>query len=569
MIPPVATIPGPSVPYNFGISRQQQASVKILGDSSNIEGSGVNIRSMNELLVRLPHTGITRDGLVELRNESQHWGALSEKSTKMDNDVERGSMLSKDPSQPEEGRSSSINQEAKEKKEKKWKDDQKIEAEEKEKTAREKKLSKENTDEENDSLNNSERLLLKDEPEYLKYFKMLKIGMPKEQVVHAMKRDEKDPAILDLDPAKPLAIQRPPPVIPVAEGPVLSDDPAYAKYFKMLKMGMPRDQVLHAMKRDEKDPAILDLDPSRSLTSQKAEDNNRDCDPPLKEDPEYSKYFKMLAMKLPMGAVKNALVRDGKDPSIMDLDHTKSLKSQITAKESTEEDTLPKLKDDPEYAKYFKMLAMKLPMGAVKNALVRDGKDPSIMDLDPNRSVASQLGTKQEEIDTGTPLKDDAEFSKYFKMEKMGLPRDAIKNALIRDGKDPGIIDLDPNKSVASQMKKKKAVSPVAAAKKKKKVRRKKIYWNAIDPGKIKKDSMWNIVRDNVGMDKLKYDQKEFEELFTESADPSDRMAKQPTQKEEKKLVQVIDPKRSMNGGIVLARLKTDHKKIAEYVDKM
>jgi hypothetical protein len=54
------------------------------------------------------------------------------------------------------------------------------------------------------------------------------------------------------------------------------------------------------------------------------------------------------------------------------------------------------------------------------------------------------------------------------------------------------------------------------------------IYGNAIDPGKIKKDSMGNIVRVNVGMDKSKYDQEEFKELFTESPDPSDRKTKPP-----------------------------------------
>lgn len=80
---------------------------------------------------------------------------------------------------------------------------------------------------------------------------------------------------------------------------------------------------------------------------------------------------------------------------------------------------------------------------------------------------------------------------------------------------------------------------------------------------------MWNIVRDYVAMDKLKYDQKEFEELFTESADPSDQKKTKKPQKEAKKLVQVIDPKRSMNGGIVLKGLKTENKKIAEYVDHM
>ena len=54
-------------------------------------------------------------------------------------------------------------------------------------------------------------------------------------------------------------------------------------------------------------------------------------------------------------------------------------------------------------------------MGAVKNALLRDGKDPSVMDLDPNMSVKSQLGggaAGEDGVDTGVPLKDDPEYSK-------------------------------------------------------------------------------------------------------------------------------------------------------------
>jgi hypothetical protein len=406
---------------------------------------------------------------------------------------------------------------------------------------------------------------LKDDPEYAKYFKMLQMGLPKEQVIHAMTRDEKDVKILDLDPAKSLRSQQ---VLGADDGLPLKDDPEYAKYFKMLKMGMPKEQVVHAMTRDGKDIMIVDLDAAKSLKSQQDEGSDG---PPLKDDPEYAKYFKMLAMKLPMGAVKNALVRDGKDPAIMDLDPNRSVKSQLSgAGSGAKEDMGPPLKDDPEYAKYFKMLSMKLPMGAVKNALARDGKDPAIMDLDPNKSVKSQLGgAGAEEKDVGIPLKDDPEYSKYFKMEKMGLPRDAVKNALVRDGKDPGIMDLDPNKSMAFQMTKMASGGAKKVAKKKKKVRRKKIYWNPIDPGKLKEDSMWNIVRDYVAMDKLKYDEKEFAELFTESADASDKQTKKEPQKETKKLVQVIDPKRSMNGGIVLARLKTDHAKVAEHVNKM
>merc|ERR1712238_188641 len=140
------------------------------------------------------------------------------------------------------------------------------------------------------------------------------------------------------------------------------------------------------------------------------DDKEEDEGPALKDDPEYIKYFKMLKMGLPMGAVQHAVTRDGKDPSIMDLDPNKSVKSQLENDDDKEEDEGPALKDDPEYAKYFKMLKMGLPMGAVKHAVTRDEKDPTIMDLDPNKSVKSQLDKGKEE-DEGPALKDDPEYA--------------------------------------------------------------------------------------------------------------------------------------------------------------
>merc|ERR1740136_615713 len=106
-------------------------------------------------------------------------------------------------------------------------------------------------------------------------------------------------------------------------------------------------------------------------------------------------------MGLPIGAVKNAIERDGKDGSVMDLDPEKSLKSQLkSGDDDEEEDTGPPLKEDPEYEKYFKMLKMGLPIGAVKNAIERDGKDGSVMDLDPEKSLKSQLKSKDDDEDT-------------------------------------------------------------------------------------------------------------------------------------------------------------------------
>ena len=55
-------------------------------------------------------------------------------------------------------------------------------------------------------------------------------------------------------------------------------------------------------------------------------------------------------------------------------------------------------------------------MGAVQNAMQRDGLDTSIMDLNPERSVASQIDKNK---DDDPPVEDDPTYSKYFKMLKM------------------------------------------------------------------------------------------------------------------------------------------------------
>lgn len=60
-------------------------------------------------------------------------------------------------------------------------------------------------------------------------------GLPIGAVKNSMQRDQQDPTIMDLDPEKSLESQRPPKLI-VDDGPALNKDPVYEKYFRMLKM---------------------------------------------------------------------------------------------------------------------------------------------------------------------------------------------------------------------------------------------------------------------------------------------------------------------------------------------
>lgn len=417
-------------------------------------------------------------------------------------------------------------------------------------------------------------LPLKDDPKYQKYFKMRKMGLPDGAVRNAMQRDEVDTSILDMDPEKSLKSQTIDSSGSGDKDVPIKDDPAFQKYFKMRKMGLPDGAIRNAMQRDGVDTTILDLDPNKSLKSQETEQDAPAADTsdtatsneiPIKEDPAFQKYFKMRKMGMPEGAIRNAMKRDGVDDSVLDLDPEKSFQSQSKAAKKVDEEGVP-LKDDPAYQKYFKMQKMGLPEGAIRNAMERDGVDSSIIDLDPEKSLQSQRGEKPEENDV--MLKDDPEWSKYFKMIKMGLPMGAVKNAVQRDGKDPSVLELDQTKSLASQTAAEGRKAP--QRKKSKRVRRKKIFWNPLDSKQIKENSLWSHVKGRVQMHQLNYDEKEFEYLFTESAEPADKNhAKKNKEVRIKKSVQVIDGKRSMNGGIILARLKMDYKKIAEMVDQM
>jgi len=60
---------------------------------------------------------------------------------------------------------------------------------------------------------------------------------------------------------------------------------------------------------------------------------------------------------------------------------------------------------------------MGIPVGAVRQALQKEGKDPNIADMDPEKSYASQVKTEDKnEVDKGPALKDDPEYAKFFKV---------------------------------------------------------------------------------------------------------------------------------------------------------
>jgi len=151
-----------------------------------------------------------------------------------------------------------------------------------------------------------------------------------------------------------------------------------------------------------------------------------------------SKLSAMLAGRLGSSSTKE-LKEDknaGTSQPSVSLNQSTKTPSSLSEASPAPSDGRPAIKDDPKYDRYFRMLKVGMPMEVVKHAMERDGVEPSIMDGDHNKPAG---------FDSGVPLKDDPKYTKYFKMLKMGLPMGAVKNSLERDGLDPSVMDQDHN----------------------------------------------------------------------------------------------------------------------------
>jgi len=151
----------------------------------------------------------------------------------------------------------------------------------------------------------------------------------------------------------------------------------------------------------------------------------------------------------------------------------------------------------------------------------------------------------------------------------------AVQNAMIKDGKDPEIINLDPEKSFSSQQKSKSNHAPKKSTKPTgPKLARKRLHWNKIDESKLHEDSFWNQAKDQTSLQLvgLDFDNEEFSSLFTASlnkaAAPKNEDPEAKKQKANQK-VQLIDGRRRMNGSILLKKFKVDSKVLAKQVDNM
>jgi hypothetical protein len=351
----------------------------------------------------------------------------------------------------------------------------------------------------------------------------------------------------------------------------LKDCKTYGKYFKMMKVGLPLPAVVQKMMSDgsvtseQKGFDILALggdgpspilgqapagggDAAKNMMDMLAKRSggvggapNSDPKVALKDHPSYSKYFKMLKVGLPKDNVKFKMEQDGLDKDILDRDPESLVSSKDPKAAEAEEAEDVAVSYHPKYGKYFRMLSVRLPKDAIKAKMEADGLDPDYLDKNPTELIPRGMNSDDmlSEMPRRTPamsvtFADHPQYGKFFKMLKVGLPKEAVKSKMTNEGLNPDFLDMNvtdmvplekSNKGkssnrIKSQRIKSQRIKSVAVAltalgagaKGAPKVRKKKLYWKALTVNQVGSDSMWN--EDEID---ITLDEAEFNKLFVET----------------------------------------------------
>lgn len=212
-----------------------------------------------------------------------------------------------------------------------------------------------------------------------KYEKMLKMGIPKDAVMHKMRQDGISPEIME----RVLSGLNGSTVNPPSTNPSTTENEKPSKDISILPPptvtvdtheSTDSGQVSGAIETPSNRQALVEKLKREQL------DAYNEAQKPLGEHILYNRYFKMLKVGTPVDNVKHSMVVAGLDPAILDMD----------AKQPHPQPFVP-LKDDNTYAKYFKMRKFGLPLETVAHKLISDGLDDIVFELDPELPVPNSL----------------------------------------------------------------------------------------------------------------------------------------------------------------------------------
>ncbi|KAG2519362.1 hypothetical protein JM18_007583 [Phytophthora kernoviae] len=167
----------------------------------------------------------------------------------------------------------------------------------------------------------------------------------------------------------------------------LKDDPVYAKYFTMRRLGIPDQVIEHKLLMDDMDTAVLSMDPEgpspsgglAPMPDSEPTDSLFGGGPPAPPLP-----------PLPPPPSTSRSARSVSEESSSD-DDIEEFDADGPPSAPADSGVL-KLKDDPAFEKYFKMRKLGMPDGVIQHKLTMDGVTLDILNMDPEGPSPNATG---------------------------------------------------------------------------------------------------------------------------------------------------------------------------------
>lgn len=294
------------------------------------------------------------------------------------------------------------------------------------------------TAEETDEEDTPSSVAANEHPELVKYFKLLKMGMPMQHVQLKMSSEllTFDPSILET-PDKIIQLSKP--ETEEKKGTRAEEHDKYAKFFKLKKMGMPMPHIELKMSAEGLDSSILET-PDLLLDEDGNEVKEGDggfIGIPVKEHEKFAKFFKLLKMGMPIEHVQLKASSEGLDGSLLSTpDQLLDEEGKIFTGQSKEEVQGIPVKEHEKFAKFFKLMKMGMPLEHIKLKASAEGLDGEL--LSTPDVLLNEDGSKfvPGSVVKGVPVKEHEKFAKFFKLMKMGMPLEHIKLKASAEGLD-------------------------------------------------------------------------------------------------------------------------------------
>ena len=309
------------------------------------------------------------------------------------------------------------------------------------------------------------------------------------------------------------------------------------KYLKMLKVGLPKEMVISKMKQDRVDPKLLDAAESdiTQITEEKKSIPLPAPPPPRPgKDCFYNTFlphFRTLSGIPPPRPppVRNVVPPPPRPPP---GNHPRppppAPPRPPLQQPNLDVDAGPKVPaaEHPVLTKFFKMLKVGLPKNFVERKMNEDNVDPKYIHVEPTDLVPVNLPPPSSQAGTSS-----------------NQPRTALLSAL---KKDP-----QANTPQSQQPK----------------IRKKKLFLTGIDQKQLSEHSLW-VEEDKEDDLNIELDKDEFNRLFVEDISSAANNAMKTIKPEQddkiKKIkgITLINMKRAQNAGIALARIKLSYQDI-------